>query len=383
MDAKLFIESLDDMGIIAIILIALFLVGGCLWLMHFILTLPMRRAERARLFVDLIESSFCQGRPLEETIISRAQSRDMTMGAKFHLAAARLEEGASLQDSLAKARGFLPLQVEAMLRVGWQIGDLKRAVPAARQLLIDGLSHTRAALNYLLVLTFVITPFGIWIANVLDVWVLPKFRELSEGVGMGELNYGLATIYDNWGVLISLQVLTLLSVWLATFAYIAGPELTALFPFLDGLRYRLPWRRKRLQRDFSTMLAILLDSGVPEPDAVRLAGDCTANNPFRRRARLVVEKLKSGISLTQAVAAMDDTGEFGWRLTNAVHGKSGFLRSLGGWHESLDAKAFQQEQAAAHVVSTGLVLWTGVFVGIIVVSVFAFLVSIVNEGVLW
>jgi type II secretory pathway component PulF len=232
-------------------------------------------------------------------------------------------------------------------------------------------------------LTFVITPFGVGVACVLKFLVLPKFKELSEGIGMGALSYGMATIYGNWGILIVLQAFVLFLIWLATFAYIGGPRIAAWFPFLDGLRYRLPWRRKRLQRDFSTMLAILLDSGVPEAEAVSLAGDCTANGAFRRRAALVIEKLKSGMLLTDAVAAMDDTGEFSWRLTNAVHGKGGFFRALAGWHESLDAKAFQQEQAAAHVVSTGLVLWTGVFVGIIVVSVFAFLVSIVNEGVLW
>ena len=60
-----------------------------------------------------------------------------------------------------------------------------------------------------------------------------------------------------------------------------------------------------------------------------------------------------------------------------------FLKSLAGWHESLDAKAFQQEQAAAHGVTTGLVLWSGLFVGTVVISVFSFLISIINAGVLW
>ena len=49
-----------------------------------------------------------------------------------------------------------------------------------------------------------------------------------------------------------------------------------------------------MQRDFSTMLAILLDSGVPEPEAVTLAADCTANRVFRQRAARAVEGLQAG-----------------------------------------------------------------------------------------
>ena len=57
-------------------------------------------------------------------------------------------------------------------------------------------------------------------------------------------------------------------------------------------------------------------------------------------------------------------------------GAGGFLQALAGWHESLDAKAFQQEQAAAHGITSALVLWSGLFVGAVVISVFMFLVSI-------
>jgi type II secretory pathway component PulF len=138
-----------------------------------------------------------------------------------------------------------------------------------------------------------------------------------------------------------------------------------------------------MQRDFSSMLAILLDSGVSEPEAVALAADCAANGVFRRRAARAVDALKQGQKLTQAVQAMDDSGEFGWRLANALHGDAGFLPALAGWHESLDAKAFQQEQAAAHGITTALVLWSGLFVGTVVVSVFMFLISLINEGNLW
>jgi len=89
------------------------------------------------------------------------------------------------------------------------------------------------------------------------------------------------------------------------------------------------------------------------------------------------------MKLTEAVQAVDDAGEFRWRLTNACHAHGGFLKALAGWHEALDAKAFQQEQAAAHGVTTALVLLNGLFVALSSPRFFSVLVSIVNSGVLW
>ena len=41
--------------------VAIALLSGVLFLTHFLLTLPMRRAERARLFLDVIETALKTG----------------------------------------------------------------------------------------------------------------------------------------------------------------------------------------------------------------------------------------------------------------------------------------------------------------------------------
>ena len=95
-----------------------------------LLTLPMRRAERARLFLDLFESSTQSGAPVEESLISIAHSRDLSMGVRFHLVAAWLEEGLGLGEALAKVPRFLPPQITAML-AGQKFGDIKKVLPGA------------------------------------------------------------------------------------------------------------------------------------------------------------------------------------------------------------------------------------------------------------
>jgi type II secretory pathway component PulF len=355
-----------------------------LCLVHFLLTLPMRRAERARLFLDLIESAIELGRSVEETIISVARSRDLTMGPRFHLLAAWLEQNLGMGEALAKVPQFLPPQVTAMLKAGQKIGDLKKVLPAARMLLKDAVSQTRSALSYLVILTFVITPIGICLACVIKVLILPKFMEIGEGAFNGVVSLtNLEFVSKHFWTMIAIQAAVLLLLWLAAFVYMGGPRVVSWFRILERLHYWLPWRRMRLQRDFSAMLAILLDSGLSEPEAVALAGDCTDNTIFRHRAARAVDGLKQGLKLTQAVQVMDDAGEFGWRLTNAFHGGGGFFKALAGWNESLDAKSFQLEQAAAHSITTALVLWTGLFVAVIVITVFMFLISIIDAGVLW
>jgi type II secretory pathway component PulF len=138
-----------------------------------------------------------------------------------------------------------------------------------------------------------------------------------------------------------------------------------------------------LLRDFSTMLSVLLDADLPEPQAINLAAECTANHLITRRAETVTQQLERGVPLTDALAALDDGGEFRWRLANAAHGHGGFLRALAGWHEALEARAYQQEQAVSQLVTTSLVLLNGVFVALVAIGMFQMFTSVIERMVLW
>src|SRR5436305_490110 len=78
---------------------------------YFLLTLPMRRAERARLFLDLVEQGLRDGRSPEQTIVGISESRDRSVGVRFHLLAAHIECGRRLGEALERVPRFLPPQV--------------------------------------------------------------------------------------------------------------------------------------------------------------------------------------------------------------------------------------------------------------------------------
>jgi type II secretory pathway component PulF len=373
-----------------ILILLIFLVGLvaiAAWVLSFLVGLPLRRRERARFFLDLLELGLKEGRTAEQMIVAVSQSRDASMGARFHLLAAHLESGLRLSQALDKVPRLLPPQVNGMLKAGEETGDVLKVLPACRQLLNDGISQTRGAMNYVILVFLTLTPAAPAIFHVLSTFVFPRFLAILRDMEVPTPAF-TTYIISRSGLLASVMSAVALMIYLAGLVYIGGPRLkgwlpSGLLPFYDWLTCRLPWQRKRMQRDFAAMLGILLDAEVAEERAVKLAAAGTANAVFQLRAGRVVADLQAGEKLPQAMRRLDDTGEFRWRLSNACHSPDGFRAALNGWIEALDAKAFQQQQAAAHLITTTLVVLNGALVGVLVVGVFQAIIAIVDTGVLW
>ena len=362
---------------------------GVVYVLYFLLTLPLRRNERARLFLDMLELGLQEGRTPEAAVVGAAASRDRSLGVRFHLLAAHIEGGLRLSQALEKVPRVAPPQVRAMLITGERIGDIRKVLPACRLLLRDSVSSVRSALNYLILLAFAVTPAMVVAPILVRVMVLPRFKEVFNGMLEGQpLPAFTRLVFEGNGVSTAIQIGIVGIIWLAALAYVGGPRLHGWlhrsFPAgQDWLLLRLPWRHKRLQRDFSAMLAVLLDAEVPEAEAVQLAAQSTANLAICHRAEKVRTLLQQGVRLPEAIRAVDNSHELQWRLTNALRRGAGFVRALTGWHEALDAKAFQLEQAAAQVTTTVLVLANGLIVASFMIAVFLVLITLINTASLW
>ena len=357
---------------------------GPLFLLHFLFSLPVRRAERARLFLDLIEDALRRGQSTEEMAVSVAQSRDRSLGVRFHLLAAYLEGGMRLGEALKKVPYFLPPQISGMLRIGEKLGDMRRVLPACREIIRDRPAGVRSAIHYMLLVVIFFSPVFVGVVILTATFVLPRFEDVAAGMGV-KLWPETLFVFGNVHKLMVIEIVVSALLIASAVIYIGGPRFVRLFqsknfPVVDGIAWHISWKRKRLQRTFSAMLAVLLDSGVPEAEAVQLAGDCTANEVCRRRALNVVGALQQGAKLTDAMRSFDETGEFHWRLTNAAHARGGFLAALKGWHEALDARAFRQEETTAHVVTSGIVILNGALVALIAIAIFGLLVAIIQGG---
>jgi general secretion pathway protein F len=391
MNDGLLIDQPSGFGWTALIFVLYVLFGvlpacGVLYVVYYLLTLPLRRNERARLFLDLLESGLKEGRTPEMVIAGLGASHVRAMGDPEDLffISANLRRGIPLSNSLDQLPHLLPVRVRAMIRSGERIGDLTKVLPACRQSLEDGPSRVRGAANYVFLLGGAITPVAIFITLSLRIMVLPKFVEVFYGLGEGiALPAFTRMVLGGRNFMTAIQVALLGFIWAAAAIYVFNPRWRILAGLSDWLAWHLPWRRKRFQRDFSAMLAVLLDSEMPEAEAVRLAGESTGNRVFARRAAKVCARLREGVKLTEAISALDDSGELRWRIANALRHGGGFARALGGWHEALDAKAFQLEQSAAHLATTGLVLLNGLIVASVIIAIFLVIVQLTNNAALW
>jgi type II secretory pathway component PulF len=357
-------------------------------LLHFLLSLPMQRRDRARFFLDLLETALDRGQSIEQAIISAAQGQDRVMGVPFYMVAAHIENGARLGVALKKTPSFLPPQVNAMLYSGEKLGDFKKVLPACREVLRVAPDTVRNTMHYMVAILLLFAPIAILMISLLATFVIPKFQEVAAGMNVHLWPVTLFVLaLNNSSILVGFEALLFCVLATVALIYIGGPGFVRWFQFrsvpaVDWITWRVPWKQKKLQRAFSAMLAVLIDGGVPEAEAVRLAGDSTANEICRRRAQRVITALENGTKLNDAVRMFDDTGEFHWRLANATHAQGGFLTALRGWHEALDAKAFQQEETATHAVTSGLVILNGLVVALIAIGMFGILIAILEGALL-
>lgn len=355
-------------------------------ILNFALSVPMRRRERARFFIDLLDTAMARGESPERALVSMASTRDQAPGIRFHLLAAHLEEGVPLGRALSLVPRLLPPGVAAILQAGIRLGDPRRLIPACRRVLQEGSSDVQGATNYAIVLLLAFSPLAVWITLCTYIFVLPKFQAILQDMG-AEPSWAMqfALAHPAWVVGPQIVLFVLLTV--AAVFYVGGPRLLSWtripgVAWADTIAWLIPWKRRRLQRTFSVVLSALLDGGVPEPEAVKLAADGTGNEVVRQRAVTVCTSLAGGAKLGDAMAALDAGGEFRWRLANAAHGV-GFLAALQGWHESLEARAFREEQTAAHLATTGMVLLNGMLVVLLALATIGSLMRLIEAGTLW
>src|SRR5215469_11731586 len=187
-------QYFDSDPLIALIQVVLLVLGliitlaiewGIIYALYYLITLPMRRNERARLFLDMLEMGLKDGQTPENAILNAASSNDASLGVRFHLLAAHLQNGLRLSAALAHVPRLLPAQVVAMLNTGERIGDMKKVLPACRRLTGDGVSQVRGALNYVLILGLAVAPTALVLAAMLNLMVVPKFKEVFQGIFEG------------------------------------------------------------------------------------------------------------------------------------------------------------------------------------------------------
>src|ERR1039458_10023180 len=151
-------------------------------LIHFLLSLPMQRRDRALFFLDLTETVLQRGQPVEQAILAAAENHDRAIGVGFYMVAAHIEGGARLGEALEKVPRFLPPQITAILRAGEKLGDLKKVLPACREVLRVAPDTVRSTMHYMMAILLLFAPIAVWLIILLTVFIIPQFKALAAGM---------------------------------------------------------------------------------------------------------------------------------------------------------------------------------------------------------
>lgn len=348
---------------------AAIVIGTVGWIIA-LLRRPLRDRHDAEVLLDIIESSVREGRSIEHDLLDLADAQDQSLGSQFFMLCTWLRAGETLATAFRKTPGILPPPIRQMLIFGLEKQTLEQVIPVCRLRLTEADSKWRAALSVVAGSGAGAAFFAVPIVIIYSVFVFPKFEAIAADMAQGNQEIApLFFAFNNYVVqdfALILAVLFFLNLWIFTGVVPAKgffPRLEWMFDRIAFLLDWLPWNRLRRQRDLTSLIAIFLDAGIPEDQALAYAGTAVGDRVMQRHIETARKRLREGSSLPEALEVVEKRGGFRWRLRNLADQKSGFADSLAVWHRSLEAKATFKEQAAVQICTTGLILLTGLLIG--------------------
>ncbi|MGY8674188.1 MAG: type II secretion system F family protein [Verrucomicrobiia bacterium] len=349
---------------------------------------PLRERHEAEVLLDIISDSINDQTAVEHRITQLAESEDSSLGGRFEHLADNLKEGQKLDQAIEDVPGVLPPEVKTMLLYGLRNNALAAVMGSCQQRLQDTHARYRAAMS-------VIAGGGIGVQFVAMIMVLfivvfirPKFEAIMNDMAGSDassiapifhaldprmLLYGFGTTFC-----LGLVVLWMFAGLIPSsgIAELMGKSPFGKFAWSDRI---FSWKRLRLTRDFSSLLAAFLDAGMPEAEAVRRAADAVNHSYTNSRAKGMLAAMEAGDGLLTATNSFEGCREFQWRYRNAAKAGGNYGESLAGWHASLESLAYYREQRCAEITTAILIVLNGALVGLFAAGIFQFLAHMIER----
>ena len=217
----------------------------------------------------------------------------------------RLRSGSSFGDAIAQHPKIFPGYYVAVVRAAELTGRLDTALEQLAEYLereVSARKQLKSALTY----PSIVFVLAIGAMIVMAVYVLPKFRDLYTSLNAKlplptRMLLGFTNFMTNWWWLI----LVVLGVVVATGYGIVGGKHGK--PRRDATLLRLPAIGKVMSlvavERFCRVLATLVQSGVPLPDAVQVSADSTNNTVFQTKLADVRDAMMRGEGLARPIQA--------------------------------------------------------------------------------
>jgi type IV pilus assembly protein PilC len=217
----------------------------------------------------------------------------------------RLRAGSSFGDAVARHPNVFPGYFIAVVRAAELTGRLDDALFQLSEYLERDVA-TRKEVKSALTYPIIVMCMAIVAVIILSVYVLPKFQSLYSSLNAKlplptRMLMGFTTFMSNWWWLVVAIIGLVLVVMLAIFGGNHGKDrrdrMLLKLPVVGGLVHLMAVER------FCRVLATLVHTGVPLPDAVHVAADSTNNSVFRTKLATAREAMMRGEGLARPIQA--------------------------------------------------------------------------------
>jgi type IV pilus assembly protein PilC len=217
----------------------------------------------------------------------------------------RLRAGSSFGDAIAQHPKVFPGYYVAVVRAAELTGRLDDALDQLSEYLereVVARKQIKSALTYPIIVFFL----AIAAVLIMSIYVLPKFKTFYSSLGAHlplptRMLLGFTDFMSQWWWLVLLVVGMLIVLAFALIGGAHGKERR------DVLLLKLPAIGKLVHLSaierFCRVLAALVHTGVPLPDAVQVAADSTNNTVFQAKLATAREAMMRGEGLARPIQA--------------------------------------------------------------------------------
>ena len=341
-------------------------------LAYFVLSAPFRRIDCANMVVELNELAVATGKAPQQLFCELGSGvvGGVPYSRKFSKLYGLMENGHDFIDSLRQFYSLLPGEIFGTMELARNERCAQLMAKLSKAHFDDGVSRGSQSFKLFSSGLLILIPTSLMAAVGAFAHIIPRFKDLLyDMIGYGEMPFIpdlLIQIYDSGLMLLVPAFLISIMIFLTVshlFNFSAAHN-TKMFmnKLYSCIAWLWPWRRNRIKRNFIWILCDLLDNGISEAEAIKVAAEATKNSLVCNRAKKAIRDLEKGQPLAQALRRFDRRADLAWRVENAAHGSSSFRETLEGWTSHLSALAYKQQQAAFYYFFTAIMLINGLLV---------------------
>ena len=292
--------------------------------------------------------------------------------------AAALENGQSMAEIADSAK--VPGPLVGLFEAGERIGHFDLVVSQYRALAYT-FYRQRILLLQSLVYPAVVMCYCVLLLWFLAAYLVPDFRDIFEGFGMDlpemtKLVLAVSRFMELYGGLLLLLVVAgVVLIWLLLrfgLSKIARDRLLNALPIWGAIR------RSRSVAEWMNVLAVLLDSRVPLPEALRDSGAASGDAQIAVAADRLADSVAAGTPLSGAVDQLRGFPINVLRIAKGADAEQlpGTVRMLADVHRSRTENHFELLSVAMEPL---VMVMSGLTVGFFVLSLFLPLIKMLNE----